>query len=211
MRSNSGFYFIIYVIAAYFLFIVPQAIYGQEPEGSKEDSGTIKVVEQALKNYDTKKQSEQEDFKTQLSFRLGQATKAWVAEMEKTRYNQWDTVIEQDWDKQARIAMILPVNYVYYLRGYKYSVVDSDIIKSESLNPTYKAVVNVKEELYAERSHHGNISDIKPYLYTVTHIYTLNFIYKNNDFTLVSSDAKMESMINEISSEVRKEWLWRWL
>ena len=71
----------------------------------------------------------------------------------------------------------------------------------------YKAVVVVKELLYAEKYHHPNISDSKLYYYTVTNYYTLDFAYKDDDFALVSSDSKMESIVNEISSKARKDWL----
>ena len=131
--------------------------------------------------------------------------------MENTRYNQLDTIIDQNWDKQARIEILLPTKFGYYLRGYKYSVVDSDIIKTEAMNPPYKAVVIIKEELYVEMTHHSNISDIKPYLYTVTSICTLNFAYKNNDFELINTGIKIESKVNEMPSEARKEWLWHYL
>ena len=193
------------------LFSATERFYGQEAANSDSNNAAIKIVEQALKNYDTKKQDEEEGFKTKLNFRLEQATKAWIAAMEKTRHNQLDNIVGQDWDKQPRTAMILPFNYVYYLRGYEYSLTSSDIIKTESLNPVYKGIVIVKETLYAEISHHSNVSDLKPYLYTVTNTCTLNFIYKDEKFELVNTDTKMESKVNEMSSRARKEWLWQGL
>ena len=211
MRSNKIFDFIILLIALYFLFSASKSVYAQPQEGNNENAGTIKVIEQALKNYDTKKQGEEEAFKVHLNSLLVQATKEWTDNIEKTRYNQLDNVIGQDWDKLSRTAMIMPFNNEYYLRGYKYSVADSDIIKTESVSPVYKGVVVIKEELYAEKSHHSNISDIKQYLYTVTNICTLNFIYKDDKFELINTDIAMESKVNEISNEVRKEWLWQHL
>ncbi len=211
MRLNSRFNFIFFVIVAYLLIIVPEVLYGQTQENGDENSSAIKIIEQALKNYDSKKQNEQEEFKTHLNSRLDQVTKSWIADMENTRYNQLDTIIDQNWDKQPRTEILLPTKFGYYLRGYKYSIVDSDIIKTESMNPPYKAVVIVKEELYAEMTHHSNVSDIKPYLYTVTSICTLNFAYKDNDFELINTDTKIESKVNEMPSEARKEWLWHYL
>jgi hypothetical protein len=199
------------VIIIFCLFIHPRAFYAQDPDIPKELEGTKVVVEEALRDFEAQKQNEEDELREQLNFRLGQATENWLTAAEKEQEKQLGTVVGQDWDKQSRIAMILPVNYEYYLRGYNYSVVDSDIFKTESLSPTLKAVVTIKEELYAEKSHHSNVSDIKPYLYTVTNIYTLNFIYKNDEFILANSSVKMESMVNEISSQVRKEWLWQWL
>ncbi len=192
------------------LSILPQAFYAQPSDALKETNETKTAVEQALKDFETKKQNEQDELRAQLNFRLGQATENWLSATEEKRKEQLGRVIPQDWDKQARVAMILPVNYEYYLRGYKYSVTDNDIFKTESVVPTYKATVIIIEELYAEKSHHSNVSDIKPYLYTVTNICTLSFIYNNGEFSLLNSDTKMESMVNEISSQARKEWLWQW-
>jgi hypothetical protein len=209
MKLNNLFNLIIVITSVYFLFSVPGIFYGQAPENSDPDNPEIKIVEQALKNYDKKKQNKEEEFKAQLNSQLAQATKAWIANMEKIRYNQLDNIIEQDWDKQPRSAMIMPFNNEYYLRGYKYNTIDSNIVKTESLNPEYKGIVTIKEGLYAEISHHSNVSDLKPYLYTVINTCALSFVYKNDDFELINTDRKMESKVNEMSSEARKEWLWR--
>ena len=90
-------------------------------------------------------------------------------------------------------------------------MIDSDIIITESMNPIYKAIVLIKEELYAEMAHHSNVSDLKPYLYTVTNLCTLNFVYDNDDFELINRNIKMESKVNEMPNEARKEWLWHYL
>ena len=111
MRLNSGFNFIFSVIATYFLIIAPDLIYGQTPENGDGNSSAIKIIEQALKNYDSKKQNEQEEFKTHLNSRLDQVTKSWIADMENTRYNQLDTIIDQNWDKQPRTEILLPTKF----------------------------------------------------------------------------------------------------
>jgi len=211
MGSKKVFNLKIIIIIILGLSILPPAFYAQPADTVKENNETKTVVKEALKDFEAQKQNEQDELKAQLNFRLGQATENWLTSAEENRKKELGTVIVQDWDKQARIAMILPVNYEYYLRGYKYSVTDSDIFKTESIVPTYKARVTIKEELYAEKSHHSNVSDIKPYLYTVINTCTLNFIYNNGEFSLSNSETKMESMVNEISSDVRKEWLWQWL
>ena len=112
IRTNKGFDFIISaIIVAYCIFINPLEFYGQDPENSDENSKTIKIVEQALKNYDSKKQNEEEKFKTLLNSRLEKKTKTWIADMENTRYKQLDTIFEQDWDKQPRTAILLPASF----------------------------------------------------------------------------------------------------
>lgn len=198
---------IIYAAVCLFLFL-PPLLYGQSQDENGGKNETVKIVEQALNDYDTKKQNKQEEFKALLNSHLDKAAKTWIEKMENSRHKQLDSVVEQDWDKQARTAVILPASYKYYLRGYKYNVVDKDIIKTESLSPVYKGIVNIKEELYAEISHHSNVSDLKQYLYTVTSLYTLNFIYMNGGFELATTDVKLESKVNEMSDEARREWLW---
>jgi len=208
MRLKKAFNLTIIAVAICFIFAFLKVSRAQKQENPQEGGGAKTVIEQALKNYDTQKQNEQEEITAQLNFRLGQATESWLTSSEKNRENQLGTFIEQNWDKQPRTAMILPpVRYDYYLRGYKYSITDSDVIKTSSMTSLYKGVVVVKEELYAEKYHHPNISDTSLYFYTVTNIYTLDFVYKADEFTLVNSDSKMESIVNEIPSEARKEWL----
>jgi len=198
------------VIASITVSLLPVFLkfsYGQITDNTKTGGGQKTVIEQALKNYETQKQSEQDELTAQLNFRLGQATELWLTSIKKSRDNELGTFIEQNWDKQARTYMITPVRYDYYLRGYNYSVTDSDVIKTDSMTSPYKGAVVVKEELYAEKYHHPNISDTSLYFYTVTSIYTLDFAYKGGEFVLVNSDNKMSSIVNEIPAQIRKEWL----
>jgi len=207
MKSKNAFNFIIVAVTICLLSALPEVSFGQKPETPKIDNGAKTVIEQALKNYETQKQSEQKDLTAQLNFYLGQATEAWISSAENSRYNELGTFIEQNWDKQARTYLITPVRFDYYLRGYEYSVTDSNVIKTDSMTSPYKAVVVIKELLYAEKYHHPNISDTKLYYYTVTNFYTLDFAYKDGDFILVSSDTRMEGIVNEISNKARKDWL----
>ncbi len=208
MELKNAFNFIITAIPVCLLAAFTGISYGQNPENSPQESSSTKTaIEQALKNYETQKQNEQDELTAQLNFRLGQATETWITSAENNRYNELGTFIEQNWDKQARTYMITPVRFDYYLRGYEYSVTDSDVIKTDSMTSPYKAIVVIKEVLYAEKYHHPNISDTKLYYYTVTNFYTLDFAYKEGEFILVSSDSKMESIINEISNKARRDWL----
>lgn len=198
---------IITLIAVFLLTVFKGIPYAQITEDLKAGGEAKTVIEQALKNYETQKQSEQDELTAQLNFRLGQATEAWLSSTEKKRDRELGTFIEQEWDKQARLYTITPVRYDYYLRDYNYSVTDSDVIKTESMTSPYKGLVVIKELLYAEKYHHPNISDTSLYFYTVTSIYTLDFAYKAGEFVLVNTDSKMISIINEIPASVRRQWL----
>ncbi|MBU0547816.1 MAG: hypothetical protein KJ710_05830 [Candidatus Omnitrophica bacterium] len=207
MKLRNVFKFIIAAIIICLLFIFPGFFYAQIPKDPGEANEAKTAIEQALNNYQAQKQNEQDELTAQLNFRLGQATESWLTAAKKNRDNQLGTFIEQNWDKQARTYMITPVRYDYYLRGYKYSVTDSDVIKTDSMTSPYKAIVVINEELYAEKYHHPNISDTKLYYYTVTNIYTLDFAYKDEEFELVSTDSKMAGIVNEISNKARRQWI----
>jgi hypothetical protein len=209
MRAKNTFNPITAAIAAYLIVIPAGTSYAQDDQDPpKEGNGTKTIIEQALKSYEKQKQNEQDEIAAQLNFRLGQATENWITSEEKQRDKQLGTFIEQDWDKQPRTAIILPpIRYEYYLRGYKYTVSDSDVIKTDSVTTPYKAIVIVKEELYAEKYHHPNTSDTKLFFYTVTNTYTLDFSYRDGEFYLVNSDNKMDGIVNEISSQARRQWI----
>ncbi|MFA6129742.1 MAG: hypothetical protein WC731_01990 [Candidatus Omnitrophota bacterium] len=207
MGLKTIFNLIIISITVSLLSAFLKVSYGQITDNPKAGGEPKTVIEQALKNYETQKQSEQDELTAQLNFRLGQATEVWLTSIKKNRDNELGTFIEQSWDKQARLYTITPVRYDYYLRGYNYSVADSDVIKTDSMTSPYKGAVVVKEELYAEKYHHPNISDTSLYFYTVTSIYTLDFAYKGGEFVLVNTDNKMSSIVNEIPAEVRRQWL----
>lgn len=179
--------------------------FGEEQNKSKNKIDTSAAsFEQALKNYDFQKQKDQEELAGKLNFNLGQATESWINAAKKDKTGKLNTRLEQAWEKLARSYPISPAHYEYYLRGYKYSIVKNDIIKTDSLISFYKALVIIKEELYVEKNHSPNISDANPYFYTVSSNYTLNFEFKNKDFSLVNSDSKIISIENDCPEEVKK-------
>jgi len=191
------------VITACFLCILGfEKLFCEEPDKSIEKNDTAKVnFEQALKNHDAQKQSEQEELIIKLNFRLGQATENWINTAKKDKVVKLNTRLEQEWEK---LSLFPPGHYEYYLKGYKYEVVKSDVIKTDSLVSFYKAAVIVQEVLYVEKNHPPNISDINPYFYTVSTNYTLNFEYKNEKFILTSSDSKIVSSENDCPDEFKK-------
>jgi hypothetical protein len=207
MKLKNVFKFEIAIITICLLTFSWRIAFSQDPADLKDKNEPKSTIEQALTNYEAQKQNEQKELSAQLNFRLGQATESWISSAENDRYNELGTFIEQDWDKQARTYLISPIRFDYYLRGYEFSVTDSDVIKTESMTSPYKAVVVIKEVLYAEKYHHPNVSDTKLYYYTVTNFYTLDFAYKEEGFTLVNSNSKMESIINEIPNKARRDWL----
>ena len=192
MKSKSMIFKIL-VITACFLFI-----FGFEKSFCEEQN---KALEQALKNYDIQKQKDQEELVSKLNFCLGQAAESWINTAKKDKTNKLNTRLEQSWE---RLTFFTPGHYEYYLRGYKYNVAKSDVIKTDSLVSSYKGTVIVKEELYVEKNHASNISDANLYFFTVNTNYTLNFEYKNEKFNLVHSNNEVVSIENECPDEIKK-------
>ena len=162
------------------------------------------VFEQALKNFETQKQKEQELLITKLNFNSGYVIENWINSAKKDKAAKLNTRLEQSWEKLSLSYPISPSHYEYYLRGYKYNLLKNDVIRTDSLNSPFKAIVIVNEELYVEKYHSPNISDANPYFYTVSTNYTLNFEYKNEKFTLVNSDSKIISIENDCPDEIKK-------
>ena len=205
MKLKNVIYKVLVTVAC-FLFIFGTKESFSQVQNKVEDKNEIapKSFEQALKNYDAKKQKEQEELALKLNSSLSQATNIWIIALEKDTEGKLNTLLEQSWEKLARFYPISPAHYEYYLRGYKYTLLKSDVTKTDSLTLVYKGVVIVKEELYVEKNHPVNISDVNPYFYTVGSHYNLNFEYKNEKFTLVNSDSKIVSIENNCPDEIKK-------
>ncbi len=169
-----------------------------------QNQATGLVFEQALKNFETQKQKEQELLITKLNFNSGYVIENWINSAKKDKAAKLNTRLEQSWEKLSLSYPISPSHYEYYLRGYKYNLLKNDVIRTDSLNSPFKAIVIVNEELYVEKYHSPNISDANPYFYTVSTNYTLNFEYKNEKFTLVNSDSKIISIENDCPDEIKK-------
>ncbi|MDD5465277.1 MAG: hypothetical protein PHP73_02925 [Candidatus Omnitrophica bacterium] len=162
------------------------------------------VIEQALKNYETYKQKEQEELAKKLNSSLNQIIQSWIASAKVNKENALGSRLQQSWEKLSPLYPISPVPYEYYLRGYKYSLIKSDIAKTDSILAPYKAAVAIKEDLYVEKNHSPDISDADPYFYTVTTAYNLNLEYRQDGFTLINSDSKVVNIINDAPVEIKK-------
>lgn len=171
-------------------------------EATKNETGA--AFEQALKNYETYKQKEQEETAKKLYVSLNQLTEDWIAQAEENKENLLGTRLDQNWEKLALSFPISPSHYEYYLRGYKYRVVKNDVSKSDSITSPYQALVSIKEELYVEKNHSPDISDAGPYFYTVTTSYNLNFEYRQNKLELINTDTKIINIENNAPEAIKK-------
>ena len=207
MKSKIVNFKILVSIICFLSIFEPRKSFCIEQDKSNDKNETSGIAfEQALKNYDIQKQKDLEVLSGKLNFRLNQAAENWLNKVKSDKAGKLNTRLEQEWEKLSRTYSISSIHYEYDLRGYKYILVKSDVIKTDSLSSPYKAVVIVREELYVEKNHSSDISDANPYFYTVSTEYTLNFEYKNEKFNLINSDSKIVSIDNQCPDETKR---WR--
>lgn len=192
----------ILVITSFWSLIFSAAYTEENKPVTKTETGI--ALEQALKNYETYKQKEQDELAKKLNFSLNQITASWIASAQANKESDLDSRLEQSWEKLSSLYPVSPVHHEYYLRGYKYSLIKSDVAKSNSIFAPYKATVTIREDLYVEKNHSPDISDANPYFYTVTTVYNLNLEYRQDGFVLTNSDSKIVDMQNDVPGEIKK-------
>lgn len=165
------------------------------------------AFEEALKNYESYKQKEQDEVAKKINLTLNQEVEDWIARARKGQDSLIGTRVEQNWEKLALYFPISPAYYDYYLRGYRYDLIKDDVIKSESITSPYKAGASIKEELYVEKYHSPDISDRDPYFFTVTTVYHLNFEYRQGKLELINTDKKIINIENTAPLEIKKQFL----
>jgi len=170
-------------------------------------NGSGAAFEEALKNYESYKQKEQDEVAKKINVTLNQVIEDWVAQAKQNQDNLIGNRLEQNWEKLALYFPISPVYYDYYLRGYRYNVIKDDVVKSDSITSPYKASANIREELYVEKHHSPDISDRNPYFFTVTTVYHLNFEYRQNKLELINTDKKIINIENTAPVEIKKQFL----
>jgi len=201
MKAGFKTVFILMIVSSWSLFLSAAHAEGNKPI-TKTEAGI--AIEQALKNYETYKQKEQDELANKLNFSLNQTIQNWIASARANKESALGSRLEQNWEKLSPAFPISPVPYEYYLRGYKYSLIKSDVAKTDSILTPYKATVIINEDLYVEKNHSPDISDANPYFYTVTTAYNLNLEYRQDRFVLINSDSKIVGIVNDAPSEIKK-------
>ncbi len=187
----------------FFWFSIFSAGYTEENKPiTKTETGV--AIEQALKNYETYRQKEQDELAKKLNFSLNQITENWIASAKVNKESALGSRLEQSWEKLSSLYPVSPVHYEYYLRGYQYNMIKSDVAKTDSILAPYKATVTISEELYVENNHSPDISDANPYFYTVTTAYNLNLEYRQDKFVLINSDRNIVEIKNDAPGEIKK-------
>ncbi|MDD5120321.1 MAG: hypothetical protein PHR84_03295 [Candidatus Omnitrophica bacterium] len=186
------------------IFLISTFCFAQETGKVKDSADAAAIFEQVLRSFEMKKQQEQDALAEKLHRSLNQITADWIDSAKSDKHSKIGTRLKQSWEKLAATFKIAPRHYEYYLRGYKYSTLKSDVVRSDSLTTPYKADVVISEELYVEKYHSPDVSDTNPYFYTVTTHYNLHFEYRDDKFVLSSSDDKVVGFVNDAPLEIKK-------
>lgn len=185
------------------IFIFCTTAFAQEQGQTRTPGDANRVAfEQALKNYEAQKQKEQDELAVRLHASLNKKTEEWINNANQEKERLIGTRLEQNWEKLALYFPIAPSHYEYSLRNYKYTVIKSDVSKTNSLSSPYKADVVISEELYVEKNHSPDISDPVPYFYTVTTAYTLHFNSRGDNFELLNTEKKIINIENKVPADV---------
>ena len=161
-------------------------------------------LEQALKNVEAQKAKERKALALKYSDQLNLVLANWLFQREALKKSQLNAAIEQDWDKLSD-RYFSSVHSEYYLKGFNYSILSSEIKETESLTAPIKAQVVIREKIYAEQYHNPDISNIDPYCFTVISSITLNMEYRQDNFVITGTDIKMLSKNNNDYPEELKK------
>ena len=171
---------------------------------AKEAADQAALFEKILKAYETRKQKEQDDLAIKFNNTLNSHINAWIDASKKDKNAKIGTRLQQNWEKLSSTFKISPSHYEYYLRGYKYTIVKAEVLKTLSLTTSYRGLANIKEDLYVEKYHSPDVSDANPYFYTVTTDYILNYEYKDDKFELVTTESQITGFVNDAPVEIKK-------
>jgi len=192
------------IIILTLLFINPA--WAQDVGGATLAVPTDEVsdFEQALKNVEAKKAAERQALNLKYHEKLNLVLANWLFQREALKKSQLNAAIEQDWDKLSE-RYFSSVHSEYYLKGFNYSILSSEIKETASLTAPIKAQVVIREKIYAEQYHNPDISNIDPYCFTVISSITLNMEYRQDNFVLTGTDTEMLSKNNNDYPEELKK------
>ena len=162
------------------------------------------ALEQVLAKIEAMKNDELKKLTVKLSSQLNKAVDEYISKMNAQKNSQLNSLVDQSWEKSALTQPISPLHYNYYLKGYSYNKSTNDIVKSDSLTSPYKAWAIIIEELYVEKYHPSNISNIDPYFFTVTGSITLNLEHHNDAFVITNSEYKLLSIENDCPETIKR-------
>jgi hypothetical protein len=159
---------------------------------SQSDNQTESVkkgFEEAIKTIDAQKEQDNKKIAAGLQAKLDSAVQDWISQQKKKMSLELNTIIEQHWENLTEFGPRIHRNY--YLREFSYTIINMDVLKSNSMIDPYKAVINLTEKLFTERYHSPDVTYPEDYYYTVTTPIKVNFEYYNDKFVVTGvEDSK---------------------
>ncbi|OGX19410.1 MAG: hypothetical protein A3K83_00510 [Omnitrophica WOR_2 bacterium RBG_13_44_8b] len=188
------------------LLILPHDVcLSQEP--AKPESLSPETIgqgfEKAMKNIETEKLKALEELKVDLRTKLDQAIADWILAKKEEKAPWINKIVEQNWEFIPKYGP--RAHYDYYLRGFDYRIISSDIVKTESLVSPYVGRLSVLEQLYAEMYHSPDVSFRDNFLYTVTTPIKVKFEYNGSDFVAVETEYEDSGMENAWPEGVKRD------
>jgi hypothetical protein len=179
--------------------------FAQEGAKSYQATQSATAFEEALKNVEAQKVAERKALAAKCKEKLSQAVTNWISQKESQKKTELNQPIDQDWDR-GTITYFYNAHNDYYLRGYNYKVLSSEIKETDSLTAAIKAQVVISEKIYAEKYHTPDISgvNIDMYYFTISSAITLNMEYRQDNFVVTSTETKMLSKDNSYPEELKK-------
>lgn len=176
----------------------------QTPAKSSQAPDAGIALEQALKNVEAQKAEERKTLALKYKTQLTQFIDNYLAEKEARKKSQINQVIDQNWEKLPYEYNFTTLHYNYYLRGFDYNVLSSEIKETESLTAPIKAQVVIIEKVYAEKYHTPDISNVNPYFFTVTTAITLNLEFRQDNFALTGADTQIMKIENDCPDKIKR-------
>lgn len=163
------------------------------------------AFEEALKNVEAQKAAERKALAVKCKEKLSQAVTSWISQKEAQKKSELNESIDQDWDR-GTITYFYNAHNDYYLRGYNYKVLSSEIKETDSLTAPLKAQVVISEKIYAEKYHTPDLSgiNIDMYYFSISSTITLDMEYRQDNFVVTNTEIKMLSKDNSYPEELKK-------
>ncbi|MFA5156059.1 MAG: type III pantothenate kinase [Candidatus Omnitrophota bacterium] len=175
-----------FILIAIFSLLSYSVCFSQPFEEKPLSESVKKGFEEAIQKLDAEKQKEHKKIAAELQAKLDTAVQDWVNQQKSKRNRELNTIIEQQWENLTEFGP--RIHRSYYLRDYSYTIINVDIVKTESMIGAYKAVMNVTEKLFAERYHSPDVTYPQDFYYTVTTPVRVNFEYYHDKFVVTTTE-----------------------
>jgi len=151
-----------------------------------------RAFKSALSEDEAEKARKEKELAVKLRLDLSSELENWISRAREEKTPDLNKLLHNDWIELTKFTT--PVPYDYYLRDFDYMVDASDVYKSQTVPPFYKASARIVERLFIERTHSTSASSIEPYLQTAVTPIALELEYRDDTFVVVNADRLQPSI-----------------